>query len=314
VIQIPTRGLRENVNPRNLLVTKPSDLVHVFRVLTAYILDDTTIDDSSWQERLEKHALALDETLKIIICVLCGCALPPTANAVCTHLGSEHRIKQRTSPELRSFVATVIEKIPLASPEEVSHQTPGRAPIERIKVRRGFYCPLVLPDGAPCSYTAGTMDTLYQHLGRIHKGDSRRPSRDRLADYRCDYQTLFLGQYRSFFRVQTGLVDSHCSSPYSVFLNTAAPTVIPNAGPEQIKRDEIPSFLRVTRWHMFLEPYRTDSKDVAALVEYPTRKDTEVEQVLRSLGNVSDAWIKRVYSYWEVASGYIRRTLAKYPM
>jgi hypothetical protein len=133
------------------------------------------------------------------------------------------------------------------------------------------------------------MDTLYQHIVKHHNSDPQWPKKGRLDDYCCNYQTLFLEKYRHFFRVQTGLVDLHTSSPYSVFLGTVNLTLPANIQPKEIKDDKVPSFLQGTHWLTFMEPYCTNPKDVVALVEYLASAAEEMEKVLGRLGNVSDA-------------------------
>jgi len=263
-------------------------------------------------ERLAEWGLVLDDTLKILICVSCGHALRPTYDAFYAHIKSKHGA---ISPELQCLLRTATETFSFGSTEDVCTQPSGRAPIQGIKIQAGFYCPVVLPGGSPCQYTAGKVDTLYQHLCNDHRDNPKRLPKDSLGIYGCEYQTVFAGADRRLFRVQTGLADVNCSSPYSVFLDTidrmATPDVRP---PERIKDDEIPSFLRGTRWHIFMEPYRAKPKDVVALVAYPESRGGEMEKVLSRLTNISNAWMKKVHGNLLGSSDYIKRMLGQFPM
>ena len=259
--------------------------------------------------------LELDETLKVIKCVTCKFALHPTVDTVSKHLKSVHSMPKKAVKSALPAITEAINRFPLASPTEVRYQPSGRAPIQGIKVHTGFHCPVKQSNGTPCPYVGGNVETLYQHLGKRHKDHPQRPAKYRLEDYRCDYQTLFIGKNRHFFRVRTGLTDIHHRSPYSLFLNTTDLAPVPNEQPERIKDNEIPSFIRRTRWHTFLGDYRKNPKDVVGLIEYPVATyGTELGKVLRRLENVSNAWMKKVHAYWKDASEYVRRILAHYPM
>ena len=181
-------------------------------------------------------------------------------------------------------------------------------------------------DGEPCTYPGGTTATINTHIKSVHRGDPSRPNFDMLKDYCCDYQSLFTGKLKHYFRVQTGLtrLESHpdgAKNPYSVFMQQISSVKSSSSHPEPMRHKELPSFLRKTRWNIFLEPYRNNPNDVVSLVQYPTvkvskaaGKDGVFERVLAKLPDVCLAWMEKVYGYWESSSDYAQQMFAKYPM
>ena len=173
-----------------------------------------------------------------------------------------------------------------------------------------------------CEYVAGTDETLYSHFEGNYRNDPQRPSQEGYGSYSCDYQSVFSGGDRCFFRVQTGLVDLHDIRFLAIVLKTVGSAPPPYSKPEAIKTDELPSFIRGTRWRIFLEPYRKNSKDVISFIQYPTNAGTEglavedahVKKILCRLPMVSEAWMEQVFDYWTDASDYVQRILASYPM
>jgi len=268
--------------------------------------------------------------LKVLICLTCRHALNPTAKAVVSHFNSNHCMKgetiQKLYPGLSDRLHQTLDCSSFALPKDVREQPPDQAPISGIQVKRGFYCPMKKSDGKPCAYVGGTTATIETHINCEHKGVKNRPSVDTLKQYSCDYQSLFTGNLRHAFRVRTGMtgIESHpdgANNPYSVFMRQMESMQPTDYRPEPMKYEELPSFLRATRWNVCLEPYRSNPKDIVSLVQYPSvralkdaGKDGAFERLLCRLPDVSTAWIDQVYRYWRASSDYSQRVLAQYPM
>jgi len=272
---------------------------------------------------LKQWGLAINPDIGILICLTCGYALAADSGSIFSHLGSKHRMKNlKKDPAIQSQVEDCLKAFSFTPVQIARNQPPGKAPIPGITVRKGFYCPLERPDGTPCEYVAGEIGTLDKHSRNKHIGNPQRRSREGLRNYSCDYQSVFSGGDRMFFRVQTGLKDFGGQNPYTIFLTTVGAAQPPCSKPEVIKDDELPSFMRRTRWHIFLEPYRENPKDVINLIRRPTiagiegmtMEDGCIERTLCMLPTVAEAWFRRVHTYWTDASDYVQRILANYPM
>lgn len=273
---------------------------------------------------LKRLDLAINLAEKLLICYTCGYALTPTAQAIISHVSSQHRKRKlKKDPTIGPELEKLLISFDLTPVHEARFQPAGRAPIPGISISRGFYCPLKQRStDARCEFVAGETSTLGGHFKSSHKSDPHRPRPDMYQSYACEYQTVFKGGDRHFFRVRTGLAGQSGPTPYSVFLDTvnAAPPTKPE--PEVIKTDELPSFIRGTRWHIFLHPYRTNAPDVVRLIEFPSisdidgmaQDDATVERILRRLPAVAEAWMQKIYDYHVDASDYVQRILANYPM
>jgi hypothetical protein len=279
------------------------------------------------QSPLDKLDLKVDPGLKILICLTCRHALDPTPKAVIKHFDEKHRSRgkklDKLYPGLSARLTKALECIDFAPPIKVRSPLHDQAPISGIQVSRGFYCPLTGMGRKPCLYISGAISTMHTHIKSKHQGDIPRPSVKDLEGCPCDYQTLFKGPLKKYFRVRTGLtgLEAHpdgSRNPYSVFMrqpNTASPDI----RPEPIKDDELPSLLRATRWNVFLEPYRKRPSDVVALVQFPTARvyrmtGSEVEKALSRLPDVTEVWMDTTYKHWKDSTRYIHRILARYPM
>lgn len=272
----------------------------------------------------------MNSELKILICLTCRHALKPDLALVVSHFDSAHcgrgETVEKLYPGLPHKLSVALEKFDFASPKNVRVQPHDRAPISGIQVRRGFYCPLHCDDGKRCVVVTGETSTLESHIRTKHQGDKNRPRTDSLESFPCDYQTLFTGNLRYFFRVRTGLtgLETHPDgprNPYSAFMLQPRSEPFADSYLEPAKYDELPSFLRATRWNLWVEPYRRNPKDVAALIQHPAvqvakaaGEDSVLETVLCKLQDVTTAWMNTTHSLWEDSSDYSRRVLAHYPM
>jgi len=270
---------------------------------------------------LQQYGLAISEDDGILICLTCGYALTPSSESVLSHLGSKHRKRKlKGDLDFQSELQACLEGFTFAPVGKVRFQPYRRSPIRGIAVKQGFYCPLIKPDGSLCEQVCGTEGSLYQHFKGAHGKD--RPLDNQYGNLSCDYQSVFSGGDRHFFRVQTGLADVEGLNPYSVFLRTVGTAPPPHSKPEPIREGELPSFIRGTRWHVFLEPYRGNPRDVVRLIQNPTisamegmdKGDPFIEHALCVLPTVTEAWIDKVHCWWTNASGYVQRILANYPM
>ena len=205
--------------------------------------------------------------------------------------------------------------------DEVKNQPHDNAPILGIQIRKGFYCPIANSGGKPCLHTVGKTSTLGTHIKTAHPG-SRLHAKD-LEAHHCDYQTLFIGNLKQYFRVRTGLTGhlDGDQNPYSVFVRQSNASPSPNHHPQPIKDNELPSLLRATGWNFFMEKYRKDPGDVVALVQYPSARALEIpdvdrmtEMVFRRLPDVCEMWMDTVHKYWKKSNDHVRRILARYPM
>lgn len=273
---------------------------------------------------------AVNDELKILICLTCQHALVPTASAALRHFKEKHCDRGTTVrkryPGLKEGLEKELENYTFAPPMDVKGQHHNERPVPGIKVSRGFHCPLRLQaDGHQCSYVAGKESTMETHIKIAHQDSPSLASLRDIEKYPCDYQTLFTGKHRSLFMVKTGLGSrvprpGGPQDPYLAFIRQIDLASLPAYHPEPIKDDELPSFLRATRWHVFLEPYRRDPKDVAALIRHPTArlakamKEDSVEMALCKLSDVSAAWIDQVHKYHRDTSDYVLRILARSTM
>lgn len=263
----------------------------------------------------------MDAELKILVCLTCQTALIPKAMGVIKHFNQMHCGRGETVEKHHTGLTSQLEQTLLElsfdDPKKVRRQPHDRAPVSGIKIRSGFYCPVII-DGTQCRHTAEKTSSIVTHIKTSHK--TTKASNWSLEDYTCNCQTLFTSNLRMFFRVQAGLANLESSqNPYSVFLRQTISMPSPAPPPEPAKYDELPSFLRVTRWSEFLKPYRGDPKDVAALIQYPKPQtlkspgaDIDLERVLCKLPDVTKAWADTVHRQWIESSDYIQRTLARY--
>jgi len=279
---------------------------------------------------LERLGLRVNTELKILICMTCQHAISHEPKAVETHLSSKHLRKGRTLKKyLRDSpiqLEDALSAFDFVAPCKVKEQPDCRAPVLGIKVERGFYCPLLNEKRLPCLYTVGLTSSLETHLTRKHQGDPGRSDLPPLENFPCDYQTLFTGNNRHFFRVRTGLGPETSlgglQDPYSVFLRQMVHEPSDTYLPEPIKDAELPSLLRATRWNVFLDPYRGNAPDVIALIGFPSSetvkwavdKDKTVESALVGLPKVCNAWLDKTKIYHSRGYGYVHRILAQYPM
>ena len=232
----------------------------------------------------------------------------------------------RVYPGLSEVLKQALEQVTFVNPDEVRVQPHNKAPVPGIKVNKGFYCPMEGEDGKQCLYVSGTANTMSTHLKLKHKGDQNRPAPKSIKDFPCDYQTLFTCSLKHFYRVQTGYtgltdLQNNSKNPYLAFLNQGDLSRNLNPPPEPLRTPELPSFLRITQWHNFLEPYRSDPKDVTALIQYPIDQnpcsphlEQSSEKVLSKLKDVTNTWMDKVHSYWKESTDYVHRVLANHNM
>ena len=281
---------------------------------------------------LEQLGFKVNTELKVLVCMTCEQAIPPGPKAVETHFNNKHLRKGRTMEKFlrgsRDELKNSLSTFKFAVPSEVKVQPDSRAPVPGIKVERGFYCPVAdETTGLQCLHTYGQTSSLETHIWTEHQGNRGHLDTLPLENYPCDYQTLFAGNLRHFFRVSTGLSPGTklggSQDPYSTFIRQTASKPSDAYRPEPIKNAELPSLLRATKWNVFLEPYRADRLDIVSLISSPSTSvtkmavgmDQKVEEVLRGLSNVCNAWLDKVKFVLHEGSGdYVRRILAECPM
>lgn len=260
---------------------------------------------------LDRFGLAVNMELRVLTCTVCLTGLAPgewEGHLHEQHAGAFKTIKKNL-PELYDNLAPSIAAFDLQNPDEVRNQRSGRAPVNGIQVHSGFYCPLLV-NGSPCDKISGKESTFSTHLSRDHAGSKRKPDPRQRLQYTCDYQTIFLGSRRRYFRVLTGVAEGFTGGSYELFLRSfKSATPYAEQGNMEPETRDLPSLLRATHWDVFVGPFRKSPGDVVSLVDFPRSSDDSIEKVLCCLHDVSIAWLAKVRSIWRVSSPSIRRLL-----
>ena len=271
--------------------------------------------------------LSVDKKVRVLVCRTCWQGVCPHPSTIINHVQGHaprgHRILSKR-PTLFSELRKILEELQLAEAARVRFQPPDRAPIPGIEVHTGYYCPVVLEDGTKCRRAYRKTDSLYQHLKDTHRTAAVRPKKADLSHYDCNCQTIFLGNLIRYFKVITGLSGlEQAVNPYSVFVQSASDE-IPSSSTVlegELKTRELPSLLRITKWHLFVNGYREDPKDIVHLISHPAssastprEQDCEVEQVLAKLPDIADAWMAKIAVYHQLSTHTMLRILHGMPM
>jgi hypothetical protein len=270
--------------------------------------------------------LSVDKEVRVLVCRTCLQGVYPYSSTIVNHAQNHapkgHRILSKR-PTLFSELKKVLEEFQLAKAASVRFQPPNRAPIPGIEVHTGYYCSVLLEDGTKCLRAYRKTGSLYQHLKDTHRTAADRPRKADLSDYDCKCQTIFSGNLKRYFKVITGLSGlEQAVNPYSVFVQSASDE-IPSSSKvlEQLKTRELPSLLRITKWHLFVDGYREDPKDIVHLIRHPAssastprEQDCEVERVLAKLPDIADAWMAKIAVYHQLSTHTMLRILHGMPM
>lgn len=270
--------------------------------------------------------LVVNERLGIMVCFTCKQAIDSAAEGVMRHLEKNHSRKGHTikkeNPSLLSDLTRLLKGFNFLPRITVRNQPAGNAPIRGIKVHRGYHCPIELADGTECRAAYLKTSSLYKHVRKEHGEHPDRPTEKQLYDYTCDCQSVFGGTDRLYFTVNIGLLEEGrpgTFNAYSAFVGSAENRIPDSSKPhEEFRNEELPSILRLTEWHLYLDPYRGDPEDIVRLAHHPDRsakaQSGAVERVLARLPGISDAWVAKVKGYWKKSTDWMRRVLNGYPM
>ena len=272
--------------------------------------------------------LRVNHELKILVCWTCRRGIWPAPERIMSHLESHHSLKGQTvkkqNPNLLSKLQSGLAGFPFSTPGEIRRQPAGRAAIPGIKVSPGFYCPLLTDGGATCQAAYLTSSSLHQHCKTAHAKDKGRLTSKTAQNHPCDCQTIYKGDTRRYFRVKTGLMEDvpeNSVNPYSVMMRDLASFTPKVSAIEEFKVEELPSLLRATEWHLFVQNYRKDPKDVVDLIRLPTRlnkslvgSESDTDRGLAMLLDISEAWVAKVRAHWVTSTPIMRRILDGYPV
>jgi hypothetical protein len=262
---------------------------------------------------LDRFGLAVNVELKVLTCTVCLAGLAPdewNGHLKAQHTAAFKSLKTQFPDEYKQLDVTM-SGFDFEDPLKVREQIHGRAPVKGIQLHQGFICP-VMVNGSACSKVMGTENTFASHLSSTHPGSQKHLTPELRKRYICDYQTIFLGAHRRYFMVRTGTTQGSTAGPYEVFLNTFKSAIPRAAQSVELETRELPSLLRVTRWDVFVAPFRESPDDVVSLVGFPTYQDStedQIERFLCSLHLISKAWFAKVHEIWKNASPSIHRLL-----
>lgn len=252
---------------------------------------------------LDEFGLAVNEDVKVLICTICHIGIPPgdwKGHLEHKHWAAVQQVR-KTSPEYYEELPVAITHLGLRDPLEARQRHAGLAPVEGIKVKTGYYCPVQV-GGSPCHKVTGTPGSFTAHLSSDHKGASGKPVPADREKYACDYQTIFDGKHRRYFRVFTGLSQAPTTGPYRAFLQQFKSSAHHAAQADAVsKTHELSSLLRVTKWDVFVGPFRKSPADVVGLAAFPSFRGSQaqgLERVLCLLHDVTTAWSKKVHGFW----------------
>lgn len=266
---------------------------------------------------LWRWGLTVNRGLRTLICQTCEQAIEPKPAQILGHFRSHHPKMWKTikteHPNPQSELERNLTGYSFAIPGRVRFQPNGGPPIPGIKVLRGYYCP-ILEGGKMCGASYYKTSSLYKHV-ITHPTRPNRPKEKDLSRYHCDCQTLFIGKLRKIFSVKTGLdpTNDHSPNPYSVFIQKG---VLPIPGifsktREALKTEELPSLLRGTQWHLFVEKYRGNPADIVGLIKLPS--PPAEDSALAKLPRVSKIWFDVIEAYQKASTNRMVRVLVGYP-
>jgi hypothetical protein len=263
---------------------------------------------------LDQFGLAFNKDVGVLVCTTCRIGLHPNewhGHMEATHKIAFNQLRKAFNAEYHLLLGA-IEGLHPGDPLTVRDQMAGLAPVEGIRVRQGFYCPVQIDDGSMCDWVVGTMGTLNTHLSTVHKDVSGKPPASERQRYTCDYQTIFDGKHKRYFRVSTGCSRGSTGGTYEAFLQRFKSSARHAAQTDELDTRGRPSMLRVTNWDIFVSPHRNNPIEVVGLVAFPTfrkSKGNDFEKVLCSLEHVSAAWGRKVFAFWQGSTPPIRRLL-----
>jgi Orsellinic acid/F9775 biosynthesis cluster protein D len=262
---------------------------------------------------LEEFGLAFNLEVKVLVCTGCETGILP--NEWKGHLHAQHRAAYQNlcntfSKEVFGAVEQAITSFAPTDADTAKMRPGALPPVFGIKVESGYYCPVIV-DGSPCHKAAGTLKTLQNHFSASHKGSQDIPKPKDRAKYACDYQSIFRGVHRRFFRVIAGGSKDPELADYNALISETGPADFGTTYVDEPELRDQTSLLKVTMWDEFVGPFRKDPENVVNLVALPSWDSTatEEEKALCGLYRVCLAWLQKVKDLWRPASSHVRLAL-----
>lgn len=260
----------------------------------------------------------MDKELQTIICWSCGHAIVSDVKAVFNHLKKKHSPRRKTlknsHPILFEDLKLALDQHEFSQPEDVRQQPMDRNPVPGVEIQNGLYCPIKLEDGTSCSEVRLKTSSMYAHIIKDHSSQKGQFNERSLSGYQCDCQTIFTANHRKYFRVKLGTEE--CLKSEISDLPGIATGLL-----EPYKDEELPSILRTTQWHIFIQEFRRNPKDIVRLIEHPAQRlerqsgeDSNIERALGKLPKLSNFWMGEVHKQWVNATDFTRRMLYEFPV
>lgn len=218
------------------------------------------ITELTYSQPLCNVGYALNDDVKVVICIGCHCGVP--IEMLNSHTKKHHRGRNVLSHKEQATVVDLLtNKGYRTSSVEKYFQIPGQKPVDGLEVLEGFLCPLPNDDGSNCSKAFLALSSFTRHLSD-HRGSKPHPPS--CASY---VQTLFCqGGLQCYFSVDPSLskLDPSTASAYAYAVKTL----------ETLPKEEIPisehdkdraSIHWFTRWPELLKPYTTDKTSITSL-------------------------------------------------
>ncbi|KAF9780644.1 hypothetical protein BJ322DRAFT_1112646 [Thelephora terrestris] len=259
---------------------------------------------------LDLFGLAFNSDIGVLICTLCQVGLPPMEWR--GHLETKHNevfdlLRKKFKNDIHQL-PELISSLGLGDPDVVRGRQAGQAPVRGIKIERGFYCPIEA-GGSPCHEVVGTLNSFATHLSRAHKDANWKPSVEERRTYTCDYQTIFQGVHRRYFRVFAGLSPGSASEAYKALIHHSKQPILHPEQADDLESREMSSLLKVTHWDAFVGPFRNNPAEVIDLIAFPSYGATG-DQLLHAIHPISVAWASKIKKIWASSSPSMRRLLA----
>lgn len=249
-------------------------------------------------EDLHELAYLYHPVLKVIMCEICKGGVFPSE--VKTHFQT-HGYGDPTN-----CADKILTKYALNSPDMVNAALPEPfgLPIEGIHVFSGFAC-------THCGHAGRNSRTIANHWMRSHRDiEMAVPLRSRTCSVQCIWNNY--ATHNKVLAVDPTLRPHATLTAYERFLQLHPPTVPAFSTLDSDTSNHHP-LLRITNWHLHLEPFMSNSQDLSEIVklcEPPSDKDT----LLDNLGKVARSYFEDGEKKLSQASYLIRRMLHGYPL